>query len=140
MPELGTTLSALKSISEEVVKSETLVVLSAKCVYDKASTGVKLPENERIKENFWYLYEGTDVACFDAEAKPWLISPKDIRLIDSTYRHRDSGLARRGKLVLNKVWQGGMQTVNSVMNADDSQPAAEMEGWEWRVEERHQTR
>ncbi|KAL9068904.1 MAG: hypothetical protein Q9161_005876 [Pseudevernia consocians] len=130
MPELGTTgmtLSALKAISEEVAKSETLVAFSAKSVYDKATTGVKLPENECIKENIWYMYEGIDVACFDAEAKRWVISPKDIRLIDSAYRHRDAGLARRGERVLNKVWQHGMQTVNSVMNADDSQLAAEMD-------------
>ena len=66
--------------------------------------------------------------------------PKRYQLIDSAYGHRDAGLAQRGQLVLNKVWQHGMQTVNSVMNADDSQLAAEMEGWEWRVEERHQTR
>lgn len=42
MLELGTTgmtPSALESISEEVVKSETLVVFSAKSVYGKVSTG-----------------------------------------------------------------------------------------------------
>lgn len=124
----GMTLSALEAISEEVVRSETLVVFSAESVYDKASTGVKLPVNERIKENIRYLYGAIDVACFDAEEKRWLISPKDLRLIDSAYRNKDAGLARRGQLVLNNVWQDGMQTVNSVIIADDSQLAAEMEG------------
>lgn len=54
MIELGTTgmtQSALESISEEVVKSETLVVFSAKSVYNKVSTRIKLSVNERIKEN-----------------------------------------------------------------------------------------
>ena len=51
-----------------------------------------------------------------------------MRLIDSAYRNRDAGLARRGQLSLKKGWQDGMETVNSVMNADDSQPAAYMEG------------
>lgn len=54
MLELGTTgmtQSALECISEEVVKSETLVVFSAKSVYNKVSTRVTLSVNERIKEN-----------------------------------------------------------------------------------------
>lgn len=54
MLELGTTgmtRSALESISEEVVKSETLVVFAPKSVYNKVSTRVKLSVNERIKEN-----------------------------------------------------------------------------------------
>ncbi len=76
--------------------------------------------NERIKENVWDLYGGIDVARFEAEEQRWLISPKDARLIDSAYRSRDAVLARRGQLVLKKVWQDGIEIVNSVMNADDS--------------------
>lgn len=131
MLELGTTgmtLSALESIAQEVIKSETLVVFSAKSVYDKVSTKVKLPVNQRIEENIRRLYGGIDFAHFVAEEKRWLISPKDVRLIDSAYRNRDAGLARRGHLVLNKVWQDGMETVNGVMSADDSHLTAEMEG------------
>lgn len=122
------TLSALESLSEEVVKPETLVVFSARSVYNKISARVKLSVNERIHENVRKLYGGIDVARFDAEEKRWLISPKDVRFIDSTYRNRDAGLARRRQFILKKVWQDGMETVNGVMNADDSQLAAEMEG------------
>ena len=116
----GMTLSALESILEGVLRSETLVFCSAKSVYRKVSTQVKLPVKERLKVNIRQLYRGIDVACFDAEEKRWLISPKDVRLIDSAYRNRDAGLARRGQLLLKKVWQDGMETVRSVMNAVDS--------------------
>ena len=121
MLELGTTgmtLSAFESISAEVVKSETLVFFSAKSVYGKVSARVKLPVKERIKENIRQLYGGIDTDRFNAEEKRWLISPKDVRLIDSAYRNRDAGLARRGQLVLKKVWQDDMETVNEVMDAD----------------------
>ena len=124
----GMTLSALESISEEVVKSETLVMFSAKSVRSKVSTQVKLPVKERTKENIRQLYGGIDIARFDAEEKRWLISPKDVRLIDSAYRNRDSGLARRGQLVLKKLWQDDMETVNGVMDADNAELAAELEG------------
>ena len=40
----------------------------------------------------------------------------------------DTGLARRGQMILKKVWQDCMETVNGIMNADDSQLAAEIEG------------
>lgn len=123
MLDLGTTgmtLSALKPISEEVLKSKTLVVFSAKSVYGKVPKEVKGPVNKHIQENIRQLYGGIDVTRFDAEEKRWLISPKDVRLIDSAYRNRDAGLARRGQLNLEKVWQDGLETVNSVMNADDS--------------------
>ena len=83
---------------------------------------------ERIGANIRRLYGGIDVAHFDAEEKRWLISPKDVRLIDSAYRKSDAGLARRGQLTLKKVWEDGMQIVSGVMSADDSQLAAEMEG------------
>ena len=115
----GMTLSALESISKEVVRSKALVVFSAKSVYGKVSTKVKLPVKERIQENIRLLYGGVDDAFFDAEEKRWLISPKDVRLIDSAYRNRDARLAQRGQLVLKKVWQDGMETVNGVMNASD---------------------
>ena len=59
--------------------------------------------NERIKENIPQLYWGIDAARFDAGDRRWLISPKDVRLIDRAYRNRDTGLARRGQLILKKV-------------------------------------
>ena len=73
-----------------------------------------------MQGNIRQLYEGINVTHFDAEEKRWLISPKNVRLINSAHRNRDAGLARRGQLNLEKVWQDGLETVNSVMDADDS--------------------
>ena len=42
--------------------------------------------------------------AFEQGEQRWLISPKDVRLIDSSYRNRDMGLARRGEKVLEKWW------------------------------------
>lgn len=89
----GMTLSALESISKEVVKSKTLAVFSAKSVYGNVYAKVKLPVKERIQENTWLLHGVVDDAFFDAEEKLWLISSKDVRLIDSAYRSRDAQLA-----------------------------------------------
>ena len=110
----GITLSALESISKEVVKSKSLVVFSAKSVHGKVPAKVKLPVKERIQENIRLLYGGVDNAFFDAEEKLWLISPKDVRLIDRAYRNSDARLARRGQLVLEKGWQDGMETVGGL--------------------------
>ena len=130
MLELGTsgmTLSGLESISEAVIESKALVSFSAKSVHNKVPARIKLPVRARIEENIRQLYGGIGLARFAAEEKRWLISPKDVRLIDSAYRNRDTGLARRGQLILKKVWQDSMETVNGVMNADGSRPASERE-------------
>lgn len=68
-------------------------------------------------------YYHMDAAQFEAEEKRWLISPRDVRLIDSGYRNRDAGLARRGQLILNKVWEDGSETLRKVMQADDDTQA-----------------
>ena len=76
MLELGITgmkLWPLESNSKEVVRSKTLVVFSAKSMYGKVSTKVKLPAKEYIQENVRLLYGGVDDAFFDAEEKRWLI-------------------------------------------------------------------
>lgn len=49
------------------------------------SARVKLPVNERIEESIRQLCGGIDVARIDADEKRWLISPKDVRQIDSAY-------------------------------------------------------
>ena len=104
------------------------MVFSVKSVYNKIAASVTLPVNERIKENIRRLYGGIDAARFDAGERSWLISPKDVRLIDSAYRNRDKGLARRGQCILKKVWRDGMKTINGVMNADKPQLKTETEG------------
>lgn len=45
-----------------------------------------------------------------------LKSPSDVRLIDSVYRNRDVGMARKGLKILDKHWEED-ETLQWVMNA-----------------------
>ena len=47
--------------------------------------------------------------------KRFLVSPPDIRLIDSVYRNRDAGDARRQLKWLKKSWDEGDTTLDKVM-------------------------
>lgn len=50
------------------------------------------------------------------DQKRWLVSDeRDVRVIDSVYRTRDMGLARRGQLVLAKGWDRDDGTLERVM-------------------------
>jgi hypothetical protein len=41
----------------------------------------------------------------------------DVRKIDSVYHNRDTGLARRGLMKLDKWWDEGDETLKEVMNS-----------------------
>lgn len=61
---------------------------------------------------------GADVTYlqFMEEEKRWLVNDKAIRRIDSVYRNRDAGLARRRLMTLVKDWEEGDTTLQEVMN------------------------
>ncbi|KAH6606063.1 hypothetical protein Trco_005216 [Trichoderma cornu-damae] len=61
--------------------------------------------------------DGMAYADFMAEEKRWLINDRVVRKIDSVYRNRDAGLARRRLLTLVKDWDEGDDTLQRVMNA-----------------------
>ncbi|KAF2829002.1 leucine rich repeat protein [Ophiobolus disseminans] len=56
---------------------------------------------------------------FLTEHKRWLVNDKtDVRKIDSVYRNRDAGLARRGLKTLDKWWdENNQQTLKEAMGA-----------------------
>jgi hypothetical protein len=54
---------------------------------------------------------------FMEEEKRWLVNDKEVRRIDSVYRNRDAGLARRRLMTLVKDWEEGDTTLNEVMKA-----------------------
>ncbi|KAH8706502.1 hypothetical protein BGZ61DRAFT_531683 [Ilyonectria robusta] len=55
---------------------------------------------------------------FMEEERRWLVSDRvDVRKIDSVYRNRDAGLARRRLMTLVKNWEEGDETLDRVMNA-----------------------
>lgn len=77
--------------------------------------GVRLTKSvrDRLQANVMEEY-GVDYEEFSAGQKRFLISPQDVRLIDSVYRNRDSGKARRGLMKLDKLWADGDETLRMV--------------------------
>lgn len=51
---------------------------------------------------------------FEYGPKRFLLSPKDVRLIDSVYRNRDFEMARKGVKPLVKWWEDGGETLEKV--------------------------
>ena len=69
---------------------------------------------ERLHENVYTCHDGMSYEQFDAEYKRFLVSPQDVRLIDSVYRNRDAGAARRGLKRLDKWWKEDDVTLEQV--------------------------
>ncbi|KAF9977942.1 hypothetical protein BGZ73_004382 [Actinomortierella ambigua] len=71
---------------------------------------------EHLQKNVWARY-GRDKSYeqFLADDKRWLVSDRDVRKIDSVYRNRDAGLARRRLVTLVKDWNEGDNTLEKVM-------------------------
>jgi len=82
-------------------------------------TAVRLKElvAKRLAENVAKEHNGMSLDDFYADGKRFLISPEDVRYIDSVYRNRDAGLARRGLKKLDKWWKEGDDTLDLVQNA-----------------------
>lgn len=68
---------------------------------------------ERLHANVERVY-GVDYGAFENEHKRFLVSPRDVRLIDSVYRNRDAAEARRGLKRLVKWWEEGDETLERV--------------------------
>jgi Ran GTPase-activating protein (RanGAP) involved in mRNA processing and transport len=74
---------------------------------------------ERLEANVKAKH-GPDMtyAEFRSDEKRWLINDKeDVRKIDSVYRNRDAGKARRGQMMLAKNWEQGDDTLARVEKA-----------------------
>ncbi|KAK1590226.1 leucine rich repeat protein [Colletotrichum navitas] len=75
--------------------------------------------NRHLERNVKATY-GDDMtyAKFLQEEKRWIVNDKtDVRKIDSVYRNRDAGLARRKLQALAKDWDENDDTLARVMNA-----------------------
>ena len=70
---------------------------------------------ERLHANVREEY-GVDYLHFENEHKRFLISPKEVRYIDSVYRNRDAAAARRGLKKLEKWWEDGDETLKQVQD------------------------
>jgi hypothetical protein len=72
-----------------------------------------------LERNVKRMY-GKDISYDEwyADEKRWLVNDKtDVRKIDSVYRNRDAGLARRGLMKLEKWWDEDDNTLEEVMNS-----------------------
>lgn len=64
---------------------------------------------------------------FLEEEKRWIINDRtDVRKIDSVYRNRDAGLARRHLMTLIKDWEEGDDTLERVMKAHGGAPSCSL--------------
>ena len=113
---------ALNSLLAAVAKSNTLLSFHAKSLVrgDPAAVhagqeGKRLQRlvNRRLSQNVWEKL-GVHYDRFNAELKRFLVSPEDVRFIDSVYRNRDAGRARRGEGRLEKWWGEGDDTLKMI--------------------------
>ena len=80
----------------------------------------------RLAANVTRVY-GVTYGDFMANQKRWLLSDEtDVRKIDSVYRNRDAGEARRGLKILDKWWDENDQTLQEIMNSKGAQENGEM--------------
>ena len=117
------TLPATCAVVADVLRSESIVLFSLKSVHSKLLPDIKKFVRDQMGNNIERLYH-MDAATFEAQEKRWLVSPKDVRHIDSMYRNRDTGLALRGVKPLIKRWDDGSETVKQVTEADYDQLAS----------------
>ena len=113
--------SFLDVVAENVAHSNSLVVVSLDSVYGKVHGDTRAFLRSHLEHNIRRIYSKMTVEEFQNEERRWLISPKDVRLIDSSYRNRDAGLARRGLMMLKKSWDDDWEPFSrDVMEADYS--------------------
>ncbi|KAL8903305.1 MAG: hypothetical protein Q9207_004018 [Kuettlingeria erythrocarpa] len=112
------TMATIVEIADAVCESTRLVVFKVESLSHKIPRPLKRQIRARLTENVKTAY-GDDMTYdkFYAGEQRWLISPKDVRLIDSGYRNRDMNLARRGEMVLEKWWKDENE-LETVMNAE----------------------
>ncbi|KAM3420937.1 hypothetical protein BST61_g4171 [Cercospora zeina] len=119
------TCTDLLSIYEAVAANASLVWFKAEPLIKggksraEIQAGLRLKEfmravRERLRDNVARHYQGMSYDEFLNGPKRFLLSPPDVRYIDSVYRNRDAGMARRGLKMLNKWWQVGDETLQLV--------------------------
>ncbi|KAL8913516.1 MAG: hypothetical protein Q9171_001704 [Xanthocarpia ochracea] len=101
----GMTIPYITALAIAVSKSH-LLVFKAESIHDRLTLELRQYIRARLTKNVKATYgPNTTYGDFEEGEQRWLISPKDVRFIDSGYRNRDMGLARRGLKILNKHWE-----------------------------------
>ncbi|KAF2404967.1 RNI-like protein [Trichodelitschia bisporula] len=112
---------------EAAAKAPRLKYLSAQSVHAQgrdveavwaAQERVRLEKmmREQQQANVKAEHDGMSYEEWYGGLRRWVVSDeRDVRMIDSVYRTRDMGMARRGEKVLDKWWDEGDETLKSVM-------------------------
>lgn len=101
---LAMSSSFIDAVVETVTHSDSLVDVKLDSVYGKVHSDTRNLLRSHLEDNIRRNYKHMTYEDFQDGERRWLISPKDVRLIDSSYRNRDAGLARRGLMRLKKEW------------------------------------
>jgi Ran GTPase-activating protein (RanGAP) involved in mRNA processing and transport len=120
----------LSTILDAIVSSPTLMFYRASSIWPQSRVAaavragqqhIKLSKQAHatLLKNVQATYgDETTYDNFMNDHKRWLTNDKtDVRKIDSVYRNRDAGLARRGLKKLDKWWDEGDETLKEVMGA-----------------------
>ena len=122
------TNAGLNEILRAAVDSPSLLFLFAKSIHPQSKITAAIKDgqehsrlsklaHETFTNNVRRVY-GTTYYEFMENEKRWLVNDEtDVRKIDSVYRNRDAGLARRGLTTLNKYWDEDDETLEEVMKA-----------------------
>lgn len=121
------TNTGLNEILRAVATSQTLLFYSAKTIHPQSKSALAVAEGQKhihlakrahlqVVANVKRVYNGMEYGQFWDEEKRWLVNDKtDVRKIDSVYRNRDAGMARRGLKKLEKWWNEDDETLKEVM-------------------------
>ncbi|KAF2795058.1 RNI-like protein [Melanomma pulvis-pyrius CBS 109.77] len=113
-----------------ILQSPTFLFFNGKTIWSQSKAAVAVAASQehvhlakcvaaKLRSNVKRMH-GPDVtyAAFMDREKRWLINDKtDVRKIDSVYRNRDSRLARRGLMKLDKFWDEDDETLKEVMES-----------------------
>ncbi|KAJ4368472.1 hypothetical protein N0V83_006829 [Neocucurbitaria cava] len=120
----------LNTVLDAVVSSTSLMFHRASTIWPQSRESAAIHAgqkhshlsklaNANLTKNVQATY-GADSTYDDFvnQHKRWLVNDKtDVRKIDSVYRNRDAGLARKGMKKLDKWWGEGDETLKDVMGA-----------------------
>ena len=120
---LGITVMSRETLDsiKPALRSSSLCYYMGSSIYIKPNTAHAIVKSDGIHEtlqaNIRARY-GPDMRYSQFLEGPlrFLHSGEDVRYIDSVYRNRDAGKAKRGEMILQKKWKNGDSTLMEVMN------------------------
>ncbi|EPS45903.1 hypothetical protein H072_88 [Dactylellina haptotyla CBS 200.50] len=110
------TQASLNTISQAIAKNRFIQFYNARTLkadersregraVNQEANRLKNVLRDRLHANVKDEYPDMTYDQWFAEERRWLVNDKDdVRAIDSVYRNRDAGMARRGQMVLKKWW------------------------------------